>query len=160
MYYSLDIPDSLEQVVPETDELSEMLEALVATWDTEVERARAAEAEVASAASVPAGPTPTGSPAELDALRQSHRALVETLERSISDLEALQEKTAELARLVTEAVRPADGGGLCLTSSGPSEFPSNEETESIDHDNRRDLANLDVPSRWHPRRRRRARPES
>ncbi len=156
MYYSLEIPDGLDQVVPETDEVAEMLEALVATWDSEVERARATEAEVASAASDPAGPPPSATTAELEALRRSHRALVETLERSISDLEALQQKTAGIVRLVTEAVRAPDDSGLCLTASGPTEFPSSEETEAIDMDNRRDLANLDVPSRWHPMRRRRA----
>lgn len=158
MYYSLEIPDGLEQVVPETGELAEILDTLVATWDYEVERARAAEAEVASAVSVPAG---AATPAELDALRRSHRTLVETLERSISELEVLQQKTAGLVRLVAGAVRSSASGhgGLCLSASGPTEFPSNDDTEAIDEDNRRDLANLDVASRWRPLRRRRDQPQ-
>ena len=144
MYYSLEMPVSLVQVMPETDGVAEMLEALVSSWDSEVERARATEASV------------TEPGAELEALKQSHRALVETLERSIADLEALQEKTAGIVRFVAEAVRSTDGEH-CLTATGPTEFPATDETEVIDTTNRRDLANLDVPSRWRPLNRRRAR---
>ena len=157
MYQSLEIPAGLDRVVPETGEVAGLLEALVSTWDTEVERARATEAEVAAVSSSRFGPGHPEVELELEALRRSHRALVRTLERSIADLEALQAKTAGIVRFVAETTLGADGapGELCLTATGPTEFPDSDETEMIDRTNRRDLANLDVPSRWRPIKRRR-----
>lgn len=156
MYYSLEIPADLDRVVPATDEVADMLEALVSAWDLEVERARATEAEVEAVSSSRVGPGHPEAQLEIEALRRSHRALVATLERSIADLEALQERTVGIVRLVADAVRDVeDQTGMCLTASGPTEFPSSEETDVIDRTNRRDLAHLDVPSRWRPVKRRR-----
>lgn len=155
MYYSLEIPADLDRFVPETDEVADMLEALVSTWDLEVERARATEAEVEAVSASRVGRYPEAQ-LEIEALRRSHRALVTTLERSIADLEALQERTVGIVRLVADAVRDVEGQtGMCLTASGPTEFPSSEETDVIDRTNQRDLAHLDVPSRWRPIKRRR-----
>jgi hypothetical protein len=156
MYFALEVPDGLEQVLPETDEVAQMLESLVSTWDAEVERARATEAEV-STTPAPAGraaPDPSEVHAELEALKRSHRALVQTLERSISDLEALHEKTVGLVRLVSDVTRPTSDSALCLTALGPTEFPATDETDVIDQTNREALATLDARSRWLPRRRR------
>lgn len=156
MYQSLEIPAGVDRAVPETGEVADLLESLVASWDIEVERARATEAEVEAVASFRCDPGHPEVELELEALRHSHRALVRTLERSIADLEALQAKTAGIVRFVAESALASGGSALSLASTGPTEFPVSDETEMIDRTNRRDMANLDVPSRWRPVKRRRA----
>jgi hypothetical protein len=152
LYYSLEVPGGPEQAAPGTGEMAEALESLVAAWDGEVARARTAE-------------QPPGRPGreevdELEALRSSHRALVETLEQSISTLETLQQKAAGLVWAASEpaAAPPVEAPepGLCLTASGPTEFPTTDETDMIDMSNRQALATLDSGvSRWRPLKRRR-----
>lgn len=146
LHNSLEIPARPDPAGSQTGRLAGTLESLVAAWDDRVEQARAAERRVADRAAAASGP---GDEA-IEALRRSHRALVETLERSIAQLEALQARTAGIAQAMS-----GPAGGLCLSASGPTEFPTSHETEIIDATNRQALATLDV-SRWRPLKRRRA----